>query len=112
RYSIATQFSDLLRSFAGLMAGVLAPVIMILHAKNELERIVTVTKTFVMILSLTIAIPISIICVFSQELIHFWLGQDINIQTLIWIVTFPLIINLGVLPLFSINVAFKKVKLP
>ncbi|EIG2908476.1 O69 family O-antigen flippase, partial [Escherichia coli] len=70
RYSIATQFSDLLRSFAGLMAGVLAPVIMILHAKNELERIVTVTKTFVMILSLTIAIPISIICVFSQELIH------------------------------------------
>ncbi|EET3324938.1 O69 family O-antigen flippase, partial [Escherichia coli] len=29
-----------------------------------------------------------------------------------WIVTFPLIINLGVLPLFSINVAFKKVKLP
>lgn len=112
RYSIATQFSDLLRSFAGLMAGVLAPVIMILHAKNELERIVTVTKTYVMILSLTMAIPISIICVFSQELIHFWIGQNINIRSLIWIVTLPLIINLGVLPLFSINVAFKKVKVP
>lgn len=112
RYSIATQFSDLLRSFAGLMAGVLSPVIMILHARNEFHKIVTVTKSFVMVLSLTIAVPISIICVFSNELIYIWIGQEIKVSHLIWLITFPLIINLGVLPLFSINVAFKKVKIP
>ncbi|WP_338883814.1 hypothetical protein [Xenorhabdus sp. TH1] len=112
RYSIATQFSDLLRSFAGLIAGVLSPVIMILHAKNEFESIITVTKAFVMVLSLTIAIPVSIICIFSNELIYFWIGQQMNIDYLMWVIMLPLIINLGVLPFFSINVAFKKVKIP
>lgn len=112
RYSIATQFSDLLRSFSGLMAGVLSPVIMILHARNEFERIITVTKAFIMVLSMTIAVPVSLICIFSNELIHFWIGHHINLDYLIWITMLPLIINLGVMPLFSINVAFKRVQIP
>ncbi|MDX6909981.1 oligosaccharide flippase family protein [Hafnia paralvei] len=113
QYSIATQFSDLLRSLAGLMSGVLGPVVMIMHSKHEIENIASIANTFVKILSLTISIPICLICVFSNEILTIWIGKGFEqITPLIWLVTFPLIVNLGVLPLFSINVAYKKVKIP
>lgn len=112
-YSIATQFSDLLRSMAGLISGVLGPVMMILYARGEYQKMASLTNSFVKCLSLSIAIPICIICVYSDQLISIWVGAEFShLSKLVWIVTFPLIINLGVLPIFSINVAMKKIQIP
>lgn len=110
-YSIATQFSDLLRSLAGLVAGSLGPMMVILYEEKKLEELTSLTITFVKFLSLTIAIPIIILCVYSKEILELWLGSGfVFLSPLICIVTLPLIINLGTLPILSINIAVKKFK--
>lgn len=112
-YSIATQFSDLLRALAGLVAGSLGPVMMMLYEKKENEKLTALTLSFVKLLSLTLAIPIILLCIFSKEVLFFWLGSDfVHLYKLVWLVTLPLIINLGTLPILSINLAVKKIKLP
>lgn len=59
------------------------------------------------------AIPIVVICVFSKEIIELWVGPAYdNIAYLVWFIVFPLIINLGTIPLFTINIAMNKVKVP
>ncbi|PBS88439.1 hypothetical protein A8112_25835, partial [Escherichia coli] len=112
-YSIATQFSDLLRSLAGLVAGSLGPMMVILYEEKKLEELTSLTITFVKFLSLTIAIPIIILCVYSKEILELWLGSGfVFLSPLICIVTLPLIINLGTLPILSINIAVKKIQVP
>ncbi|MFS1981830.1 oligosaccharide flippase family protein [Vibrio lentus] len=112
-YSIALQFSDLLRNLASIVGGVLGPPIMILYSRGEVEKLIKMTNLFMKFLSLCISIPVVYICVFSSEIINIWIGPDYeHLSKLIWVLTFPLIINLGVLPLFSVQVAIGKVKLP
>ncbi|MBO2916053.1 oligosaccharide flippase family protein, partial [Enterobacter sichuanensis] len=94
KYSIVTQFSDLLRSMASLFGGVLGPVMMILHSKNDQQKMVDLTKIFMKTMSLMMAIPIIVICVFSKEIITLWVGSGYrDIAYLTWFVIFPLIIN-------------------
>lgn len=113
KYSIITQFSDLLRAMASLIGGVLGPVMMILHSKNDYIQMATLTKIFMKAMSLTMAIPVIVLCVFSKEIIELWVGPKYNdIAYLMWFIVFPLIINLGAMPLFSINIAMNKVKIP
>ncbi|MFH2739850.1 hypothetical protein [Enterobacter hormaechei] len=112
-YSIATQFSDLLRSLAGLVAGSLGPMMVILYEKKQFEELTSLTITFVKFLSFTIAVPIIILCVYSKEILNWWLGPEYtHLSYLIFIVTLPLIINLGTLPILSINIAVKKIQIP
>ncbi|MCE1415308.1 hypothetical protein LWU32_14960 [Enterobacter hormaechei] len=112
-YSIATQFSDLLRSLAGLVAGSLGPIMVILFEKKKYEELTSLTITFVKFLSFTIAVPIIILCVYAKEILNLWLGPEfIHLSPLIIIVTLPLIINLGTLPILSINIAVKKIQIP
>lgn len=112
-YSIATQFSDLLRSLAGLVAGSLGPIMIILYEKKQFEELTSLTITFVKFLSFTIAIPIIILCVYAKEILNLWLGPEYtHLSYLIFIVTLPLIINLGTLPILSINIAVKKIQIP
>lgn len=113
QYAIINQFSDLLRSMASLIGGVLGPVMMILYSKNEQQQMIELTKIFMKALSLTMAIPVIVLCIFSKEIINLWVGPAYNdIAYLVWFIVFPLIINLGTMPLFSINIAFNKVKVP
>lgn len=112
-YAIASQFSDLLRSLAGLIGGVLGPVIMILYSKNKMDEIKLIAHFFMKLISYLISIPIILICTFTSEILEIWLGSGFEeLKYLIWLITLPLIINLSVIPLLSINVAFNKVKIP
>ena len=112
-YSIATQFSDLLRSMAGLVASSLGPMMVILYEKKQLEQLISMTTAFVKLLSLTIAVPIILLCVFSKEILTLWLGSGFtHLSPLVCLVTLPLIINLGTLPILSINIAVKKIQVP
>lgn len=83
----------------------------ILFEKKKYEELTSLTITFVKFLSFTIAVPIIILCVYAKEILNLWLGPEfIHLSPLIIIVTLPLIINLGTLPILSINIAVKKYK--
>lgn len=112
-YSVATQFSDLLRSMAGLVASSLGPVMVIMYEKKQLKQLADIAIAFVKFLSLTLAVPIIILCVYSKEILQLWLGTDfVKLAPLMILMILPLIINLGTLPILSINIAVKKIQIP
>lgn len=113
RYGAVLQWSSLLRSLAGVMAGVFGPTIFMLYARQDLPGLVRYSQQAVRFIGLTMALPIGIICGFSSPLLAVWLGPDFEpLAPLLSLMTIHLAANLGVLPLFNIRVATKKVRIP
>lgn len=112
-YAVALQWSILLRSIALTLSGVITPIIIIYYAKNRISDIILISKSSIKILGLALAFPIGIICGLSSELLSLWVGPTFaKLSPLIIILVIHLIFNLPVLPLFSINIAFNKVREP
>jgi O-antigen/teichoic acid export membrane protein len=112
-YSIVLMWSILLRGVAGMLAGILTPVILSHYAKDNFKEISTMSKSSVKLMGLAMALPIGLICGFSPLVLSLWVGPEfIKLWPLMIIHLLHLVINLSVLPLFSINVAYNKVKIP
>jgi O-antigen/teichoic acid export membrane protein len=112
-YAAILQWSNLIRQAGALLAGVIGPMILIYYARGEIERLVRLSQLSVRILCLVLAIPISILCVFSSPILHLWLGESFApLAPLMMIMLCHLTINVGILPLFGIQTALNKVKLP
>jgi O-antigen/teichoic acid export membrane protein len=112
-YATILQWSNLLRSMAGTLAGVLTPVIITLYARRQIEQLINVSKASVKFMGMGMALPIGLMCGFAPSLLSLWLGQEfVELVPLLWLMLFHLVINLSVLPLFYINVATDSVKTP
>lgn len=111
KYAIALQWAILLRSFAGVLSGALTPIIFSFYANEKTEALVRITKSSIKLMGFAVALPIGLICGFAPQIISIWVGSEfINIAPLMIILTAHLSINLAVLPLFSINVAFNRMR--
>jgi membrane protein EpsK len=112
-YALVIVWSSLIRRIAGLLAGVLTPVILSYYSNKRIQDIITVSQISVNILGISMALPIGLICGFSPALLSLWVGPEFSkLWPLMMFHLLPLVINLSVLPLFSINVAYNKVKIP
>lgn len=112
-YSIVLTWSTLLRTIAGMLVGVLTPVILTYYAKERIEELINVSKNAVKFTGLAMALPIGYICGFAPQLLSLWVGPEFaKLSPLMLLMLFHLVINLAVMPLFSINVAYNKVRLP
>ena len=64
-------------------------------------------------MGLFLALPIGLVCGFGPIFLTLWVEQDIpQLYLLTWILVGHLCINLAVLPIFSVQLAFNKVKVP
>lgn len=112
-YAAVLQWPTLIRSGGAIIAAVVAPMIMIYYARSEIESLLRLSKVSVRVLSLVITVPIGVMCVFSPELLRLWLGGSFTgLAPLMTLMLFHLTINVGVMPLFNIQVAMNKVRLP
>jgi membrane protein EpsK len=112
-YAVVLLWAILLRSIAGTLAGVLCPMILTYYAKKKNEQIIFLSKSSVKGLGLLMALPIGLICGFAPNLLTLWVGpQFAHLAPLMWVLCLPLVISLCILPLFSINIAYNKVKIP
>lgn len=112
-YAIALQWVILLRAVAGVLSGVLTPTIFSYYARGETESLIRIMKSAVKLLGLAIALPVGLVCGLAPQLITVWVGEQFTfLAPLMIVLTIHLTINLSVLPLFSINVAHNKVKIP
>jgi O-antigen/teichoic acid export membrane protein len=112
-YAAILQWSNLIRQAGTLLTTVTAPMILIYYARSEIERLVRLSEVSVRVLCLLLAIPISILCVFSPALLCIWLGRSfVGLWPLMVIMVCHLSINVGVMPLFNIQVAVNKVRWP
>lgn len=112
-YAAVRQWSSLIRQAGMLLSGVIGPMIIIYYARSEVERLIRLAQVSVRVLCLLLAIPICILCVFSSSILTLWLGESFAVLApLMVIMLFHLTINVGILPVFSIQTTLNKVKWP
>lgn len=112
-YAIVLQWNSLLRSVAAMLSGVLSPVVMIFYAKNELSKMVGMLKNAFKLMAILIAMMVGIVTALAGDLLVIWLGEDFRyLENILIASLIPLVINLAVLPLFPVNIAYNKVKIP
>jgi len=112
-YAPLLQWSMMLRTLAGVIAGVLTPTIIACHARGDHEAMVRISQQAVKLMGLAMALPIGLVCGLGRPLLQTWLGKDfVHLAPLLSLLTAPLCINLAVLPLFSINMAVNKIRWP
>jgi O-antigen/teichoic acid export membrane protein len=112
-YAVILTWSTLLRTIAGMLVGVLTPVILTYYAKDRIDELINLSKSTVKLTGLAMAFPIGFICGFAPQLLSIWVGPEfIKLSPLMLLTLFHLVINLPVMPLFAINVAYNKVKIP
>jgi membrane protein EpsK len=59
------------------------------------------------------ALPIGFICGFAPQILTIWVGEKFTyLAPLMILMVFHLTVNLSVMPLFSINVAYNKIRVP
>jgi len=112
-YAAIIQWSFLLRTLAGVIAGVLTPMMFISHARDETEKIIGMSRSAVKFMGFGMAVPIGLVCGLAEPILTVWLGRDFAGYTpLLWVLLFHLAINLAVLPLLSVNNTLNRVKVP
>lgn len=112
-YSILIQWNNLLRTMASVFSGILTPVIMIYYARNEIDKLIDMLKKGVKFMGLFMVIPIGIVSALSGDILTVWMGEEFRyLENLMMLSLFPLVINLSILPLFAVNSAYNRVKIP
>jgi membrane protein EpsK len=112
-YAIVLKWGNTLRTIAGVIGGVLTPIILTYYAREHTKNMIRVTKSAVKLVGLALALPIGLICGFAPHLLTVWVGpQYAFLAPLMVLMTAHLVINLAVTPLFAINTAYNKVRIP
>ena len=112
-YAAVLQWSNLIRHAGAILGGVIAPMIMIYYARSEIENLIRLSKVSVRVLSLALSVPIGVLCAFSALLLKIWLGESfMHLAPLMVLMLCHLVVNVGVSPLFNIQIAMNKVKWP
>lgn len=113
KYAIALQWVILLRAMAGVLSSVLTPTILSFYARGQTDTLIQITKSAVKLMGLAMALPIGLVCGFAPQLLTVWVGSEFaGLAPLMVLLTIHLPVNLAVLPLFSINVAHNRVRVP
>jgi O-antigen/teichoic acid export membrane protein len=112
-YAIALQWSILLRSIAGMLAGVIVPTIHTCYARKQTETLRNISRSSVKFMGLAMALPVGLICGFAPQLLTIWVGAEYaGLAPLMVLLTGHLAVNMSVLALFPINTAHNRVRVP
>lgn len=112
-YAIALQWVILLQAIVGVLAVVLTPTILAYYALKRTEALITLTRSAVKLMGLALALPAGLICGFAPQLLTIWVGAEhANLAPLMVLLTAHLAVNMSVQPLFAVNVAHNRVKIP
>ncbi|ACL15740.1 oligosaccharide flippase family protein [Methanosphaerula palustris] len=112
-YAIAQQWGQFLRSIAFTLAAVLAPTILSFYALSRTDSLVQMTSSAIKFLGLSMALPAGLICGFSPQLLTIWVGPEYaRLAPLLVLLTAPNAIIMAVQPLFSVNIAYNRVRIP
>ena len=113
QYASLLQWPILLRTLALTLAGVLGPTVIGLYARHDVEGLVSYTRASVRVLGLAMALPIALISGLAAPILHVWLGPGFAVHAgLLMLMTLPLCVNLGYVPLHHVSTATNDVRLP
>ncbi|WP_040574812.1 hypothetical protein [Pontibacter sp. BAB1700] len=112
-FGAITQLLNVLRVGVGLISGILIPVIIIHYSKGEFAEIADTVKASILLILYPISVLVSVLFIFSQEILTLWLGiQFAEYSLLLKLLTVSVLFSLPVNVLFAIFTAYNKVKTP
>lgn len=113
QYGALMKWDALLRSATAMASVVIAPMVMIYYSKKQFEDAARITQYGVKFLTLGMAVPCALIVGFSPQVLSLWLGPEyVSMWPILSAMMFLLYLNCGVTPIFQIQNAYNKVKLP
>lgn len=113
KYAALLQWSIVLRMFAAAISNVFGPPMAFLFAKHNLQELRLYTHRAVRFVGLAIAFPVGLVCGLASPLLFLWLGSDFQtFSNLLIILTLPICVNAAVYPLFELQTATNRVRLP
>jgi len=112
-YAIVTMLFNLLWSITGLVTSVLSPMYYTYYARNLFEKIHDLSITSVKLIGLVMALPTSLICIFSSQILTIWVGEEFtHLSLLLWVLLIPFTMIVAVRSLILSYAAYNKVKVP
>ena len=103
----------MLRVYAQVLGSIFSPLIYRLQAAGEFDELVAFTKRSISLLALFIVLPVAGVCGFGGVFLELWMGDEFGqYYYLLFLMVFPLGLNLIVLPIFTFNLAHNSVRLP
>lgn len=113
QYAVILPWVILLRAMVDIVSSTLTPMYFTYYAKGEIENIAMLLKRSIKFLGLFLAVPIGVICGFAPSLLSIWVGRDFaGLSPLMLLLIGHLIISLAIMPVFAVQVTFKKVHVP
>lgn len=112
-YGSILLFSALLRGIAGAVAGVLYPTIIAKYAQHDLDSVTLISSRAVHLMVFAVGLPVGLLCGLGGPFLKLWLGPGFGrLWPLLILMVCHLPLNLAVTPLFGIQMAQNKVKIP
>jgi membrane protein EpsK len=112
-YAAILQLPLLLRTIAGVISSVFAPIIVTLYANNNMKELINYSNKAVKLNGLLIALLAALLCGFASPILSIWLGAEfVEYKWLLILNSSYLIFTLGVLPVGNIFTAVNMLKVP
>lgn len=113
QYAALSQWSFLVRGLGGTVSQVFGPSIVHRWAQNDVAGVVSYTRWAIRVMGLFLALPIGLVCGLGAPLLQTWLGPGFAQHSWVLLVmVLHLAVNISVYPLFSLQAAVNRVKVP
>lgn len=112
-YGSVLIFSSLIQQLAFNISMTLNPSFVSKYAGGDRESLQRLSQLAVKFMGLILVLPVGLICGFARPILLIWLGKNFqHLQPLLIILTVHLALNMAVRPLFGLNIALNKVRVP
>jgi len=113
QYAALLQWDTLIRSTAGTLGFLTAPMVLIYYSRKEMAQAANLSRLSIKLLTGLLAIPVALIAVCSPQLLRIWLGAEFeHLWPILAIMVSHLFINAGITPAFQLQTATNHVKTP
>ncbi len=112
-YAVAFFFPSKLRFLTGPFIGLLKPVVLSRYARKDFSGMVKIVCQGMRLVGVVFAFPVGLLCGLYKPIFTLWVGPQF--QSLYWlavILTCHISVNISCYPLFAIQDASNKVKIP
>lgn len=113
QFGAILQIAVALRSAATLLVRIVAPLFFSRFAKGDMDGLEVLALRSMKLVGILVACPVGLVCAWSSEFLSLWLGPEFaSLEWLVWLCTMHLAVNLACRPLFFIQQAANRVRVP
>jgi O-antigen/teichoic acid export membrane protein len=113
KYAAVLALPMLIRTLGATIGAVFSPTAVYYYARKDIDGLVTYMRRAVKCLGLMLALPIGLMCGFSEPLLRLWLGPEFGeLSPLLFLMASHLCINMAINPLLGLQITTDRMKVP